>query len=829
MQTFLQDLRYALLQLRRAPGYALTAILTLAVGIGANAAIFTLIDDTMLRSLPVARPAELVTVGFKVQKMLQVSPIQSLAGLEVLRRQLKSVEGLSGWSPDMLSVADEQGTLRSIACEMVSGGALSMLGVHPYLGRLLTPADDVPGGPEGGWPAVLGYGFWQANYHGDPAIVGRHITVSGHVATVVGVLPADYQGVFVGMGEKVLLPMHFLSVKAPRPDLDAYKAPENSEVMVLGRLRPGATVGQLNAELATVSAAQVRMLLPTRLRSIPDFHDARLAAEGESRGFGWLGQEYRQPLLILEGIVGLVLLLCCVNLASVQFARVQSRQHEFAVRAAIGAGRMRILRQCLTESLLLSAAGSLIAGGLAWASTGALGAYLTPPGAAEPTLLRPDGRVFLLSALLALLTTLVFGLAPGWMAGRTPPATLLKAGGSNRRSNQLRQRIFVPAQFALALVLVFGAGLFAQTLIRLRSNHAGFEPRHLTMVTAQFQELKGSPAEITALYGRMVETLRGSPGVEAAAYTWVTPLTGFAPELTVHALAHSHDDHPVKFNEVGEGYFHTMGTALLAGREFTADEHSRTVCVLNQAAARLLFANSANAVGDSIKAVNGRGPKLEATCRILGIVEDARYASLREPAPPTLYFPLGPEAMAIGGYTNNMVFMIRSGTVAEATTAYRAALARYAPQTGYMAFLPLSDQVDQSLGSERLIATLSSTFALIALLLSAIGLFGVLALRVHQRTAELGIRLALGASREQLLGMVLREAMSMAAVGALAGVVLAAAGSALIRRFLYGVSPTSVGVAAASLGALLLVALVAAWLPASRAASIDPMQALRTE
>ncbi len=829
MSSILQDLRFALHQLRRSPGFALTAILTLAIGIGANAAIFTLIDDAMLRSLPVQRPGELVTVGFKIPKMNQIAPVQSLAGLDQLRRQLKSVEGLSGWSNDMFSVADEQGTLRSINCDAVSGDAFAMLGVQPYLGRLLNPSDDVPGGPVGGWPVVLGFGFWQANYHGDPAILGKHITVSGHVATVVGVLPPDYQGIFIGMGEKVVLPMHFLSAKAPTPELDVYRNPENSQVMVLGRLRPGATVSRLNAELATIPPSEVRTLLPTQWRTIPDFANAAVAAESESRGFGWIGREYKQPLLILEGIVALVLLLCCVNLAGVQFARVQARQHEFAVRAAIGAGRLRILRQCLTESLLLAAAGSLVAGALAWASTGALAAYLTPPGAAEPTLLRPDPRVFLLTTLLAVLTTLLFGLAPAWMAGRTAPATLLKTGGSNRRSNLLRQRVFVPAQFALALVLVFGAGLFAQTLVRLRSNHAGFDPRHLTMVTAQFQELKGSPDQITALYSRMIEALRASPGVEAAAYTWVTPLSGFAPEIIVHALAGNHEDHPIKFNEVGEGYFHTMGTALLAGREFTPDEHSRTVCVVNQSAARLLFAGGTQALDGMLKAANGRGPKLDATCRVVGIVEDARYSSLREPAPPTLYFPLGPQAMAIGGYTNNMVFMIRSQSVAEATTAYRAALARYAPQTGYMAFLPLSDQVDQSLGSERLIATLSTAFAAIALLLSAIGLFGSLALRVHQRTPEFGIRLAVGATRENLLTMVLREAMVMVAAGAAAGIVLAAAGSTLIRRFLYGASRSDIGVAAASLTALLVVALVAALLPARRAASIDPMQALRSE
>src|ERR1700744_2050678 len=294
MQTLWQDIRFALRQLRKCPGFAATGILTLAVGIGANAAIFTLIDDALLRSLPVLHPDELVTVGFKGPKLTELVPAQSLSGLEQLHKQLRSVEGLSGWSPDMLSVPDQQGTLRSVEGEMVSGDALGMLGLQPYLGRLLSPADDVPGGPVGGWPAVLGYGFWQANYHGDPGIVGRHITVSGHGVTVVGVLPRDYEGVFLGMHERIMLPMHFLSAMAATPELDVSRTPEKSQVMVLGRLRPGSTLSQLNAELRSIPQSEVKMLLPAQWRSIPNFRDVTLGAESEGRGFAWIDKKYRQ-------------------------------------------------------------------------------------------------------------------------------------------------------------------------------------------------------------------------------------------------------------------------------------------------------------------------------------------------------------------------------------------------------------------------------------------------------------------------------------------------------------------------------------------------------
>ena len=828
MLTLWQDIRFAIRQLRKSPVFAATAILTLAIGIGANAAIFTLIDDAMLRSLPVLHPDELVTVGFKSQKMTELIPVQSLAGLEQLRRQLRSVEGLSGWSPDMLSVPDQQGTLRSIQGEMVSGDALGMLGVRPYLGRLLTATDDVPGGPVGGWPAVIGYGFWQDNYHGDPAIIGRHVPVSGQVVTVAGVLPRDYEGVFLGMHERMMLPMHFLSAMAAAPELDVYRTPEKSEVMVLGRLRPGSSLSQLNAELQSIPQDEVKTLLPAQWRSIPDFTGATLYADSRAQGFAFIRNQYRQSLMLLQGIVVLVLVLCCVNLTSVQFSRAQARQHEFAVRAALGANWRRIIQQSLIESLLLAVIGSVAAAALAWSSTRALSAFLTPPGSAEPFLLRPDVRVLAFTSVLALLTTLLFGLAPAVFASRTAPAGLLRSSGTNRRRKGVGQRLYIPAQFAVALVLVFAAGLFSETLLRLRTNQTGFDPSRITMVTAQFQSLKKSPAEIAALFQQMTETLRATPGVQSAAYTWVTPVSGFAPDLRVQPVGQSQGDHKVSFNEVSEGYFSTMRTRLLLGREFTPADRDRSTCIVNQAAARLLFSDG-SAIGKSIKSSSSGQASFTAQCRVVGIAEDARYASLRDPAPPTLYFPAGEATVAGGGYYNNLVFLIRSQTMADATTAYRAALARYAPTTGYMTFLSLPNQIDQSLGSERLIALLSNTFAGIALLLSAVGLFGVLALGVEQRRQELGVRLALGATRTNLLRLVLGEAALLVGAGASAGIIIAAGGSRLISHFLYGVSAADAPIALLALVALGIVALIAAVGPALRASKTDPMQALRME
>jgi predicted permease len=442
--------------------------------------------------------------------------------------------------------------------------------------------------------------------------------------------------------------------------------------------------------------------------------------------------------------------------------------------------------------------------------------------------LRPDARVLVVTTALALLTTVLFGFLPAWIAGRTSRGTLLKSQGVQQRGSTLPRRIFIPAQFALALVLVLGAGLFGQTLSRLRSNHAGFEPAHIMEVTTQFQALKKTPAEIAALYRSMTDSLRAAPGVQAAAYTWVTPLTDFMPKALVRSLAQPHTDHSISYNQVGDGYFATMGTHLLAGREFTIDDRDRSTCVVSQSAARLLFPRG-SALGETLKATSHEQSHIDATCRVVGMVEDVHYSSLRDPAPPTLYFPAGATTASDGGFTNNLVFMIRSQTDAEAIAAYRATLARYAPNTGIMTFLPLRDQVDQSLGSERLIATLTNIFAAIALLLSAIGIFGLLALRVQERIPEFGVRIAVGATRGHLLTIVLGEALRMVLIGSVCGLALASIGYVFVRRFFYGVSPADIRVAVLSLLVLIAVAILAAAIPARRAASLDPTQALRAE
>ena len=821
------DLKLALYKLRKSPGYAVVAILTMVIGIGASTTIFTILDAVMLRSLPVQRPSELVSFGIK-------SPMQPRVGIgiparlaDLLRDHSHSYSDVSGWDGSMVAVRDSEGSLRSVDASMVTGNALPMLGLRPHLGRLIEPTDDIPGGPVGGWPVVLNYDFWLTNFHGDLEVIGKPITVSAQPAVIVGVLPASFSGIFIGSPNKLYLPAHFASKLAATADQDPYLHPESRFEIALGRLARGVSLTQANAELASGYASAWRDMIPAPMRDSPFMRGATLVVSPANRGFSELAVQYGSSLLMLQGVVLLVLLLCCVNLGGLQLARVQRHQQEFAIRNALGAGRTRILRQCLTESFLIAAAGSILAAALAWLATPTLGAFLTPAGSGENSVVRPDASILLLTTLLSVVTTLMFGLLPALQAGGTSPAIVLKGQGTNQRSSNLRRNLLVSGQFALTLVLVFGAGLFTQTLSRLRNNHAGFEPAHILEVCAQFQALHKTPVEIASIYHLMTAKLRTYPGVESAAYTWVTPLTGFAPKLNVHSLAHAEHEHSIAFNEVGDGYFSTIGTRLLAGREFTTDDADRTICVLNQSAAHLFFAD-AIAIGETLKSENPEA-KWTAVCRVVGIVEDARYSNLRDPAPATVYFPAGAPALAQGGYANNFVFFIRSAHDADSMAAYRAALTEYGEGTAYSVFLPLQEQVDQSLGSERLISILSSSFAGVALLLSGIGIFGLLALQVQQRKREIGVRMALGADRASVLRMITKEAMKMIAIGTLVGVIIALTSGVLVRRFLYGVSAANPWIAAASVAILFAVGLAASVIPARRAALLDPMLSLRSE
>jgi len=825
LEALWQDFRYSLRMLRKSPVFCLTAVLTLAVGIGANTAIFTLLHGLSLRSLPVAQPSELARINL-------IGPLpwsdSTESGIpwrmyQQLRLQQQSFTDLTSWTRGSVNIRDGEGILRMYNAVLPTGNAFEILGVKPYLGRLLTSSDDVRGGPAMGWPAVLSYSFWYEHFGGNPQIIGKQIEISKTFVTVVGVTPPEFQGLFPGERPRIYLPLQFLTV--------LYKIDPDSPTSFffcspIGRLKPGVTLAQANAEMAIYQKELFHNFIPSDqfYRSLVE--KARLTASSARTGLGssWARRSW-QPLLLMQGLVAVVLLLCCVNVGGLMMSSVYARRHEFAVRMAMGAGRWRLIRQYLTESFVIAAAGAALGAVAAWCGNRLLLTFFIDPNGQEGLQITPDRTVFWITSVCAVLTTLLFGVAPAWQAGRSDPGTLLKSRTALGGRKRIAGRAFVPIQVALSVALVASAGLLSHSLIRIRSEQVGFDIGHIMITCPQFHNLPQKGDALHDLYQRMVDRLEQWPGIESAAYTWYTPMTNSMATATFQAMAggaSSREDLRLAWNDVGPGYFKTMQTRILAGREFERNERDRSLCVLNKSAASRLFPQQ-EAIGQYVRSNDPQRFPKGATCRVIGIAEDAKYASAREQPPPTIYFPLNREERG------NFVFLMRSDSEATAIAAYRRALSEIAPMTPLLRFATLQQQMDDSLGAQRLITLMSQLFGGLALFLSALGLYGLLASSVAQRTGEIGVRIALGAQRGAVLRMILYEALRLLAAGILLGSLALLLTVRLIQGMLYDVSPFDPTTLIATAGLLGSVTLVAAIIPALRAASVDPIWALRME
>jgi predicted permease len=835
LETLTADLRHGLRGLRRDPIFCCTAILTLAIGIGANTAVFTLLHGLLLRSLPVASPQELVRIDHVSLTEPGAGRNLSHGMTQQLRRQQQSFVDISSWTMLSQPIEDRDGTVRLYSATLVSGNGFELLGLRPRLGRLLTEADDAPGGNASGWPVVVSESFWREFYDGDPRILGMTLKIRGTVALIVGVAPASFHGVNPGGEPKIYLPLQFMSVLSRDDLINSPRSPYGFST--IARLKPGVTSEQATAELS--------VLLPTLVKDfgIDDpqwqrvFASSKIEIESARTGLpSFYGRQYTTPLLLMQGLVGIVLLLCCVNVSGLMLSKLHERQHEFAVRTAIGAGRTRLMRQYLTESFVIALAGAALGAAAAWYGSGLLLPYFRNPNQLTGMDIQPDRTVFLVTAGLAVCTTLFFGLVPAWRAGRTNPGSLLKARTSAQR--QLAGRGFVVVQIGVSLVLVVLAALLSRSLGKLRGEQTGFEVDRVTIQTPSFHLLpRQGPAKLD-VYGRMVERIMQAPGVESAAVTWYTPMTGsqvtakFRPR--VEGTGHA-EDLMLSYNYVGSGYFRTMKTSILAGREFEPAERTRDVCVVNQSAASALFPGQP-AIGryvqtrDPLMGESGpvSDPRLAVTapitCRVIGVAIDAKFASLREPPPRTIYYPATTEIAGM-----NLVFLINAQTKSAAVSAYRGALKEIAPSIPLVMFATLREQMDAALGSQRAITMLSSFFSVVALLLSAIGLYGMLSANVARRTGEIGIRVALGASRGTILRMVFSDAFRLVAIGGVLGAGGLFFTARAIEHMLYGVSAFDPSTLALACLLLTLVVLVAAYTPARRAASVDPMRAMRGE
>jgi putative ABC transport system permease protein len=827
LDVFGQDFGYALRQLANAPAFTLTAVVTLALGIGANTAVFSLLHAVLLRSLPVSHPEELARIV--IADPGSDNPWNQNVGLswqmvEELRAQQRSFTDISAWNGTAFSMRDEQGTLRLYSGALVSGNGFSVLGVRPLLGRLLVPSDDVAGGPPQGWPVVLSYGFWQDRFRGDPGVVGRAITVSDAPVTIVGVLPAGFEGVTTGFAPKMYMPIQFMAVIYGAEDLNN---PLNLGFVALARLKPGVSLREAHAEIGSRRKALFEARLPPEFLTMPEVQRSVLLVKPGHNGWTFLRVQFLRPLMMLQGLVGIVLVLCCVNLAGLLLAKTYGRQHEFAVRAAIGAGRFRLFRQYLTESFLLAGLGSALGVLLAWMGSRLIVGFMTTAGAQEGISLQPDRSVLFTTGALAVVATLLFGTLPALFAARSDPGALMKSRATVGRGRGVAGRAFVPVQIGLSLLLVVAAGLFVESLKRTRTGPMGFNPEGILIVTANFQHLPAKGDAMVDLYQKMTERLEQQPGMQSAAVTWFTPMTGDSATAAFAAVGHGPEppqDPRTAYNYVGPGYFQTLQIRRLAGREFQNSDRDQTVCILNRSAAAFFFPGE-DALGQNVRNTDDRQLTKPVACRVVGVVADAKYASLKEPAPKTIYVPITKDANGLP----TMVFLMRARSHADAAVAYRKVLAELAPTTPLLVFLPLAEQIDQLLGTDRLLSLLSSFFGGLALLLSGIGLYGLLATNVARRRNEIGLRMALGALRSDVVRMVLREAGSLLAVGMLLGAVATVLAGRAMPSFLYETSPADPRILLGSAALLTLVALLAAWIPAHRAAGTDPTQALRAD
>jgi len=834
----MQDLRYGLRRLRQSPGFAIVCVLTLALGIGANTAIFTLVDAVMLKSLPVKNPKELYRLGrgnncCVIGGMQDNWDIYSYSLYQQFRDHTPEFGEMAAFQGGLteLSVrrSGSNGPAEPLEGELVSGNYFSTFGIGAFAGRTIAPADDRPGAAP---VAVMSYRAWQQHFGLDPSVVGATFTINQTPYTIAGIAPPGF------FGDRVRPdPPDFWLPMANEPLLNGGNGILNRAglhwLYIIGRLKPGVGTAGIQPKVT----AQLQQWLGVQ----PDISRQDRAKIGKQQilvtpaagGVAALANETTAGLRLLMTISGLVLLIACANIANLLLARGAATRGETAIRVALGAPRHRLLRQNLTESVLLAILGGV--GGLlvAFAGTRTILLVFFRGSRYVPIDAAPSLPVLGFAFLLSLVTGMVFGLAPAWLMARSDPAEALRgAGRSTRDHSSLAQRSLVVLQVALSAVLLIGAGLLTQTLRNLENQRFGFEPQG-RMVVRIGQGLPG-PEKLYGLYQQLDQRLPQIAGVISASYSIYSPMRGDNWSFGVHIEGHPPDEQVgASFDRIGPHYFETLGTRLLRGRTIGVQDTptSPQVAVVNQAFVRKFFSKQ-----DPIGKHFGMGdPSHAGDFEIVGVVEDTKYQDARGPAYPTFFMPFlqmskDPKlSFMIGSHYIGDIELRVAGNPQNLNAAVRRTLAGIDPNLTILDFMTMNEQVARNFNQDRLIARLTELFGGLALMLACVGLYGVTAYAVAQRTGEIGIRMALGADRPRILGLVLRGALLQLAVGLAIGVPAALAGGRLLANQLYGVKSHDPAILALAAVVLTACALVAGFVPAQRAASIDPIRALRVD
>ncbi len=833
LESIVQDLRYGVRQLRRSPGFALVAVLSLALGIGANTAIFQLVDTIRLKALLVEEPQALAYVNFERGSFRSGwfstrSARFTYAQWEQIQSQQQAFGGLLAWSATRFNLA-VGGQARFAEGLYVSGGFFPVLGVHPLLGRTIAPEDDTSACSSPG--AVLSHAFWQREFAGDPGVLGRTVSLDGYAIPVIGVTPPSFFGVEVGNRYDVAIPLCADRLLA-NDKKGRIPLPSAWWLSVMGRLKPGWSVERADAHLKAISPAITQASLPPGYK--PDMAKRYLAnkigATEGSTGVSGLRREYEQPLWLLMATTGLVLLIACANLANLLLARASVREREMAVRLAIGASRTTLVRQLLAESLLLAFGGAALGILLAQVLSRGLVAFISTSRSPLFVGLSVDWRLLGFTAALAVATCLLFGLAPAVRATGVSPASAIRAGGRGATAGVERftlRRALVATQVALCLVLLVGALLFVRTLRNLLTAEAGFRAEGVVTVDLDLSMAQYPKERRLAVFQELRDRLSACPGVVSAAQVLLTPVSGggWDNEVGPDGTRAASSGKQSFFNRVGPGYFRTMGIGLLAGREFNERDTvpAPGVAIVNEVFARKFF-GSPNVVGRTFRQEAEAG-KPEPLFEIVGVVKSTKYYELREDFLPLGYFPTNQDGNPDPGAT----FMLHlQGSPGELVRAVKTAVAQVSPAIGIQ-FRSFSAQLQESLLRERLMATLSGAFALLAGLLAMLGLYGVIAYMVARRRNEIGVRIALGAGRGRVVRLVLRETALLLGIGLTAGVVMALWAGRAASSLLYGMKPYDPVSMVSAVAVLGVTALAATYAPARRAAAVEPMAALREE
>ena len=827
LETLAQDIRYALRTLRANPGFAATAILSLALGIGANTAIFSILNAVMLRSLPVEDPQRLVQLGSprsdpaRPLRVYFTNPIW-----EQVRDHQQAFSGALAFSEDRFDLA-AGGESHFAEGLWASGDFFHVLGVPAMRGRVFTPDDDLHGGGRAGPVAVISHGFWKRHFASDPVIVGKTIRLNRHLFTIIGVTPPWFTGLNVDTAYDAAIPIGCEPIL--RTDASALADRDWWWLRILGRLLPGETPRQAEARMKALAPEVYRATLSLNLRAggQKEYLQRSFALRPAATGFSDTGTQYRTALFTLMAVVGLVLLIACANIANLLLARAAARQREISIRMAIGAARRRVMRQLMSESLLLSVLGA--AGGLLFAVWGSqlLVRFLSTAGSELQLDTAPDLRVLAFTMGVALLTGLLFGLAPALRATRVSPNNFLKEHGRSVEAGRFGLgRALVTGQVALSLMLLVGAGLFLGTLRNLLSTDLGFIRHNVLLVGAGMTQANVPKEQRPRVYREIVERLRAIPGVSSASSSAMTPIGRGQWDSEVSPEGYSpkgKDDTLVYFNRVSPGYFETMRQPVLLGRDFSDHDDSGApkVMLITESVARRFF-GQANPIGKTILA---DGPGKAGIYQVIGVVKDAKYASVDEGLTLTVYIACAQDSDPRPGVN----FEVRTERLPDTfIPAVRAAIGEVNRGIS-LEFRNFETQVNESLLQPRMVALLSAFFGGLALLLAMIGLYGVTAYGVARRQSEIGIRMALGAQPGSVVWLVLREVAAMLAIGTALGLGASLSAGRLVASLLYGVKPSDGAPLAIAAVVLALATGIAAYLPAHRAARLDPMAALREE